>query len=340
MNIKILFPLVFCLILNIFSCQNKDRAENKKLIIDEPKTALDSSINILTKKIVKHPDEDALYFQRAKLFRQKGKILLAINDMEKATALQSSIFEYFNLLGDLYFDATNINAAIKAYEKSTGLNPNSEYAFLKLGKIYLYQNSMREAIAYLNKAVEANKFNPEIFAVMAVYFLQKNDTVRAIESLKTSLRIDPEYFTSQQDLGYLLALKKDRNALFYLNNAVRIKPNDINALYNRGKYYQDIDSFYAAIADYESILSIDPSNISANYNLGYINFVLKKYQVATSYFTNVINNSPENKDAYLGRGLCYKELKLFEKARQDFQKILNIDPKDDTARDELNKLMK
>jgi len=340
MTLRTFFILISLCSFVLVSCLNTEKKENQKLIIELPVNSLDSQLNALTKKIIRHPEKDELYFQRAKLFKQKGKLLLATHDMGKAIALQAQIFEYFNLAGDLYFETNNIKSAIDAYEKSCKLNPDNEYAFLQLGKIYLYTSQLREAIAYLNKAVEANKFNPDIYNTISLYFLQKNDTIRAIESLKTAVKIDPENLTAYRNLGELLLLTKNKDALLYLNNALRVKADDIASLYNRGKYYQDKDSFNLAISDYENILSLEPNHKSANYNLGYINYLLDKYEQSISYFSKVISLNPDKKEAYLGRGMCYAALKNNKLAADDFNKILLIDPKDEIARKELMKLSK
>ncbi|NLJ06986.1 MAG: tetratricopeptide repeat protein [Sphingobacteriales bacterium] len=325
----------------IVSCRDNEKKNNKELIIEKPANALDSALNKLTKKIVRHPDKDELYFQRAKLFQKKGRILLAINDMEKATALQPGIVEYVTYLADLYYEANQIDQAINTYEKSAQLNPNSEYPYLRLGKIYLLRQEYKLSLAYLNRAVEANRFNPEIYSTMSLYFLEMKDTARAIESLKTAVKVNPDFFDAYLDLSYLLANKKDKNLIFYLNNAIRIRPDDVRALYNRGKYFQDIDSFSLAIADYEAILSIDSNHKSACYNLGYIYYLLEKYDLSVRFFTKAIRLKPDYYEAYLGRGLSYAALGNKALARQDLIHIIDHSPAGelpDLARKELLKI--
>ncbi|MBT3302771.1 MAG: tetratricopeptide repeat protein [Bacteroidetes bacterium] len=330
--------LAFALIIN-GGCNNK--ANDKEQIIDietADESTVDSLVLAFTEQILKNPDNDDLYYKRAKVYLKNEKVMLAIADMEKAVELESEIVEYQNFLGDIYFQVTNVQGAIDAYLASTALNPSHEYAFLQLGKIYLYRAEPKIAIGYLNEALKINKYNPEIFSNKALYYLQMNDTVRAISNLKTAVDVDPDYLNGYIDLGYLYALDLDKRALLYFENALRIEPQNMQVLYNRGKYYQDMAQFELAIIDYESILKIYPDHKSANYNLGYINYLMGNFELAIQFFSTASFSNPNYSAAYYGIGLCYKEIGKQELAKENFEKVLSLEPEDELAQIELNKL--
>jgi len=336
MNAKLLLILSLSVLIIPCSCNlKKDRHD--EIIIEKGKSS-DSLIVLLTKRIKKEPDNDVNYFKRAKLYKEQQKYLLAINDMEKAISIQSDIFEYQNLLGELFYETGNLNAAIKAYEKSNKLNPYDDYAPQQIGRIYLIRNEAEFALAYLNEALKIDNYNPLTFSYKALYYLQKKDTNKAISNLQTAVSINPDFFEAYLDLGYLFSLRKDKIALEYLNNALRIEPGNIQALYNRGVYYQNMDSFNKASEDYLEILQQIPDHKSANYNMGYISFLRENYEKAITYFSKVINKMPDYKEAYYGRGLCYKELGKTEKAIKDLEKALSLDPEDKIIATELNKI--
>ncbi|MFC2114187.1 tetratricopeptide repeat protein [Bacteroidota bacterium] len=337
-SLSFIFGLGVFLIVLLPGCKNKQN-ENVQLDISQAdETVIDSLLNAYTEQLRNQPENDVLYFKRARLYEKKGRIILASQDMESAVKYEPGIVDYFNYLGDIYFQLNNIKGAIDAYEKSKTLNPSDDYSMLKLARIYLIRNEPTIAIGFLNEAMNVDKYNPETYAFKALYYMQLQDTARAIANLNTSVDIDPDYFNSYLDLAYLYSMKRDITALLYYENALRIEPENIQVLYNRGKFYQDMDSFDKAIADYEHILEMIPDYKSANYNLGYIYFLLKKYETAIQFFSTAIVKDPYYIQAYYGRGLCFANLKNNEMAEENFNKVLELDPEDELARKELTKL--
>ncbi|MEA3496455.1 MAG: tetratricopeptide repeat protein [Bacteroidota bacterium] len=335
--------ILFTIIISLLSLTNCKNSEEKK----ENETAIDKKLshNYLSKKIKqisdeikKHPNKAINYFNRAKLYETDNKLMLAIKDMEKAVSINKENFKYYNYQAKLYFDATNIKAAIKSYKKSISINSKDDYAFIRLGEIYLYQAKPQECVENLNSALRRNKYNPETYALKSSYYLQMKDTARAISNLRTSIDVDPDYFNSYLDLGYLYSLKNNADGIVYYTNALNLQPSNTKVLYNRALLYQNIDSFNKAITDYKKILEINSIHKSANYNLGYIFFLKEKYEMGIKYFTKSISAAPQYYEAYFGRAICYDSLNNKEKARKDYQKILSNKPDDKIVKQALSKL--
>ncbi|MBC8342908.1 MAG: tetratricopeptide repeat protein [Bacteroidetes bacterium] len=331
--------LIIAFFVIFFGC-NKTSQQNEEVInvLTAGKGTIDSLILAYSEQIIENPDDDDLYYRRAKLYRAIEKPLLAIADMEKAIEFEPEIYEYQNILGDIFFNVTNIQGAIEAYSRSTELNPNDDYAFLELGKIYLYRAEPEIAITYLNEALKISKYNPETYSNKALYYLQMKDTNKAISFLETAVNVDPDYLNAYIDLGYLYSIQQDNRALLFFENALRIDPQNTQVLYNRGKFKQDMGDFELAVADYQMILAVHPDHKSANYNLGFINYLMGNYEQAIQFFSTAVLKDPNYSVAYYGLGLCYKEMANFEMAKENFNKVLLLEPEDELAQLELNKL--
>jgi tetratricopeptide (TPR) repeat protein len=247
---------------------------------------------------------------------------------------------YLNYLGDLYVKAGSAKHAVGCYQKSTFYNPQDEYAFMKLGEIYLYLQNTEKSFQNLNEALRINKYNPKIYFFKGVNYLEMKDTPNAVSSFQAAVNVSPEYFDAHMNLGILYAAKKDKKAILYYQNALKIKNNSIEALYAFGKFYQDIDSFDNAIAEYNLILNQIPDHKSTNYNLGYISFLKGDFNRAIQYFSTAISKQPDYTDAFYGRGLCYMKAGKSELAEKDFNKVLQLDSGYDLAEKELRKLKK
>ena len=334
-----LLAFCFCILSlsAIFSCHRKqqDKKENVK---NKKEDTISPMIAELASKIKNDPKNLKNYKERAKLYEKQNKFYYAVKDMLTVVSTDSSHFEDFNYLGDLLFKAKAIKKSLEMFGKSIALNPSNDYAFLKTGEIYLYLQDSRNSLKFLGKALENNKYNPETYFFIAYNYMERKDTAKAILNFQASVDADADYFNSQMNLGLIYAARRNKLALNYYNNALRLKPGSIEVLYDLGKFYQDIDSLNKAKDYYEQILSQVEDHKSTNYNMGYICFRKGEYDKSIQFFSTAISKLPTYKQAYFGRALAYLKVNNKEMARNDLKKVIELDPKDKDAVAELNKI--
>jgi tetratricopeptide (TPR) repeat protein len=321
-------------------CQKKSKTETPVSSGKFPLDTLEIQIDELTKKIQKKPNLAVLYFQRARLYELQKKLMPSIQDMQRSVRIDSTRYQYWDYLGDLFFQASGVKPAITAYKKSAALNPKSEYPYVKMGEIYMITQDAPNAFENLNEALHINKFNGKAYFLKGYIYLEMGDTAKAVSSFQTSVDVDPDYYDSYINLGLIYAKRKNKKAVFYYETCLRLKPGNIEVLYDLGKYYQDINSFDKASEYYNLILETIPDHKNANYNLGYINFMNGDFEKAIIFFSKAISKLPTYSDAYFARGQCYKMLKKTTEAMNDFKKTLELDPKNSLARKEMSKLIK
>jgi tetratricopeptide (TPR) repeat protein len=342
MNIIRQYWLIITLIIVVFlpgSCNWFSKDKTNYTYLNNP-DSIQSAISFLSKKIDRRSSNYKLLFDRAKLYEKTDKLQLAVKDMQMLVKHDSVTPKYWNFLGDLIFKAGSAKVAVNCYLKSTYFNPQDEYAFSKLGELYLILQNYEKSFQNLNEALRINKYNPKIYFFKGINYLEMKDTPNAISSFQTAITVAPDYFDAHMNLGILYAAKKDKKALLYYQNALKIKDNSIEVIYAIGKFYQDIDSFDKAITEYNKILSQLPDHKSTNYNMGYISFLKGDFNRAIPYFSTAISKQPDYTDAYYGRGLCYKKTGKTDLAKKDFAKVLQLDPKYELAEKELKKLKK
>lgn len=107
-----------------------------------------------------------------------------------------------------------------------------------LGKLYLLQKDHDKAIEYLQKAAKADTKNAQIYSDLGAAYLEKGRV-----GLETGKGLD--------DLG---------RSLEYLNQALAIEPNLIEALFNRALVHQHQGRDQEAEADWRTYLEKDPSS--------------------------------------------------------------------------------
>ena len=313
---KILLFVCLCSLSCLIACKSKQgKQPENKITATDPK----SQIEAISKEINEKGANAALYVQRAKLYDNTKQLELAIRDAEKALTLDSTKGEYYNLLGDLYMKRPYEKGALLIYEAGTKVDPNNKEAFLKLGKLYFNIKDRDNSFKNLNGSIRIDNRNAEAFFYRGLNYIEVGMPDKAITNFQQAIDIDPKYFDAYVKLGILFAAKKDRKAADYYSSALQIKPDDALTLYDRGRFYQDIDSIRLAIKDYEAIIATNPTHKWANYNLGYINYNKKNYDKAASFFSTAIVSDPDYAEAYLGRSLCYTAMKKSKLASTDMQ---------------------
>jgi tetratricopeptide (TPR) repeat protein len=322
---KILYCICCCLLLFNFSCSRQKEKNPNAASAAEDTTATGKEIAALTEKIngdIKNAD---LLHARAKLYITKQDFQFALDDMLKATKLDSSKALYYLTLSDIYFATNKTFYAKSALEKSLALDPSNVEANMKLAEIYFIVKKYNDAMLNISEALKKDPSNVKAFFMMGMIYKETGDTAKAISSFQTAIDKDQSNYNAYMQLGILYEAKNNPLALQYFNGALKLKPASEEALYGRGLYYQDHDDLDKAIQDYTTIVQIDPKNAHAHFNLGYIHYnYLKVYDQAIKHYDDAINANPDYAEAYYNRGLCYEALGNIANAKQDYDKALSL----------------
>jgi tetratricopeptide (TPR) repeat protein len=298
--------------------------ENPKT--DSAVASAPAELKAINQEILASPNNPDLYHKRAKYYLANKSFDEGLADMSRAMNLDSTKAGYFLTLSDLYFSVNQSGNAKAALEKSIALDPKNVEAILKLAELYLYVNKSDKSIEYINQALKIDQYNAKAYFMKGMNYKDLKDTAKAISSMQTAVEQDQQYYNAYMQLGILCAGQKNKLAVDYYKNALRIQPKSVEAWYALGKFYQDAGDWNNAIGTYSTLLKFD-NNKNVMYNLGVIHLVaLKAYNKALEYFTGAINIDPKYVEAYYGRGVCYQEMKEPKKALAEFQTCLSINP--------------
>jgi tetratricopeptide (TPR) repeat protein len=95
-------------------------------------------------------------------------------------------------LGNLYFDANQVDKAIAAYKRSLALVPGNADVLTDLGVMYRRKGRPREAIKAFDRAIQVNPRQEAAYFNKGVVFLHDlNDRENAIKAWEELLRVNP-----------------------------------------------------------------------------------------------------------------------------------------------------
>ncbi len=119
--------------------------------------------------------------------------------------------------------------------------------------------------------------------------------------------------------------------------AVKILPENTEALYNLGVCYYAIGDRENALRVYENTLKFTPEHTNAANNLGVIYFERKDYEPAKKYFLQAIQYAPANSDALGNLGAIEHNLGNLPQAIDYYRRALAINPGNQNVRGNLAK---
>ena len=115
-------------------------------------------------------------------------------------------------------------------------------------------------------------------------------------------------------------------AIEYLNNAIKLQPDDENYYYNRGVAYDNLGQYQPAIKDYNQAISLKSDYAEAFHNRGTIYSEIGQYQLAIKDFNEAIRLHPNDAEAYHGRGFAYDKLDQYQRAIEDYNQAIRLQP--------------
>lgn len=316
--------------------QNKKKTDQKAQVTDTVQLRIDS----LSSLIRETPKEDTLFYQRSQYQLMKGDVRNAVNDLEIAQKLNPEQPQYYLDLADLELRRGESGVAKNLLEECHKKFPKNVEAMVRLANIYMAVEQYKEARTYLIKASRVEPENPRLYLLSSMIFQQIGDVENAIEDLYNAIKYDPNYYDAHVMLGLISARQGKEIAIDHYMNAMRIDPDNPEAAYNLGMYYQGNEQFDKAIETYRSGLDeMDSTHQHFLFNLGYILESFKSNpDSAVHYYQKVIEHYPEDYRAFYRMGLCYEELDKVQKAMASYDMCLKVNPDFDPAYNALSRL--
>ncbi|ALO16580.1 TPR repeat-containing protein YrrB [Salinivirga cyanobacteriivorans] len=302
--------------------------------------SVQQKIDSLSKVIRETPREDTLFYQRANYHLMNGDVNNAINDMEIALKLNPDEPDYYLDLAEWELRRGESGIAKNLLEEMHKKFPENVEAMVRLANIYMAVEQYKEARTYLIKASRVEPENAKLYLLSSMIFQEMEDAERAIEDLYNALKYDPDYYDAHIMLGLINARLGKDVAIDHYMNAMRVQPDNPEAVYNLGMYYQENKQYEKAIETYKKGLNnIDSTHQHFLFNLGYI---LENYRAnpdsAVYYYQRVIENYPEDYRAFYRIGQCHEAMGQEKKAMASYEMCLKINPDFDLAYNALSRL--
>lgn len=114
--------------------------------------------------------------------------------------------------------------------------------------------------------------------------------------------------------------KQYKEAVQFFDMALRLRADDYFTMYNRGIAKSLMGSYYPAIEDFKTVLTLKPDYVKAYVALGNCYKRLTHYDTAINYYSEALYFDTANLESYYHRAHVYEALCMNDSAKADFNK--------------------
>ncbi len=298
----------------------------------------DAAVHELSALIEKTPDDDVLYYERAKQFYKNELYDEAIADMKSAMLIDSLKPPYYHFLSDVYMDYYRSKESIQTMQAARRQFPEDMYTMLKLAETQFILEQYDD-MEYTNRAIlMRDPRSADGHLLQGMLRRVQGEINQAKSAFQTAVEIDPDQIDAWLFLGSMYEDENDPLALSYYRSATQVDSMNVNAWHSLAYYHQNNQDLDAALKIYRKINRINRDYGAAYLNAGILHLEREEEEKAFEQFNILINVNPQSYQGYYYRGLIHESRGNNEAARIDFQNAVNLNYEFDKANEALKRI--
>lgn len=237
-----------------------------------------------------------------------------------------------DLLGILYAEQKDYNAAILCFNRALQSEPNSPHCLNHLGTVLQKIGETEQALQAFQRALALKPDYAEAYNNLANVHLFNQDFLKAIENYQQAIQLNPEYTDALNNLALVFLKQHDlQNAEKYFQQALATAPLNVLAHHHLGNIAYEKNEVDNAIYHYEKVLVEEPNHIGTLLNLGAASLKQGSTEKAIQFFLHALQLEPENSIALSNLAVTYFTQKKYDEAIRYYYDLLIVDPHNMTA---------
>jgi tetratricopeptide (TPR) repeat protein len=200
------------------------------------------------------------------------------------------------------------------------------------GQVNVWHNN--ESIWTHARAVTTGNYIAE--NELGIILVHNNQFDEALPYFERASQMKPEYIEARFNRG-LEYLRKGRmaDAIEQLTITTRLKPDHADAFNNLGFALMSMGRTDEALTSYQQAMRLKPDMVDAHNNAGFVLAAAGRIPEAIEQFQTAIRLAPEAITGHMYLGMAYGAASRLDEAAHEFQDVLRISPNDAGAREQL-----
>ncbi|MEP5254428.1 MAG: tetratricopeptide repeat protein [Winogradskyella arenosi] len=247
-------------------------------------------------KAIKSNNEDLLTrYEFAKLLTRTKKYKKANQLFFNLIASDSLNPNYHYELG-IVLEKQKDSAALAQFMEAYQLDNTHQKAIFKIAKQHLMKRDFVSTHTYADKGLESYKNNVELISLKAQAYYHQEYYTHAVVWFNKLLDLGEKSEFIHEKLSLSYAENSEyKEAIYHRKQALKYSPNDANAFFVIGAYYQSLNDFERAEDYIKKALFLKDLPLSKEYQrLGIVLNRQKKYAQALKAFQKSLKEDPTN----------------------------------------------
>ncbi|MBU2927813.1 tetratricopeptide repeat protein [Winogradskyella psychrotolerans] len=247
------------------------------------------------KAITANPEDLLLQYEYAKLLSRTKKYDKANQLFSNLIASDSLNPNYYYELG-IVLEKQKDTTALQEFINTYTLDDTHQKAIFKIAKHHLIKRNFVEAHGYIDRGLESYENNVELISLKAQTYYHQEYYTHAVSWFNKLLDLGEKSEFIHEKLSLSYAQNSDyEDAIYHRKQALKYSPNDANAIFVIGSYYQSLENFEEAEKHISLALVLKDLPLSDEYQqLGTIFNRQKKYDQAIKAFQKSLKEDPTN----------------------------------------------
>jgi tetratricopeptide (TPR) repeat protein len=280
-----------------------------------------AAINAFKKSIEYDPQQVASHLALAELFELKKSTAAAIEQYQECVKLDSRNPAFSARLGHIYFDNKQWDAAAVQFEKAQTLEPQDATNPYYLARIAEEKGDWVKAATLAERAYQLSH-DVQFLPLLSYYLTMQHRTKEAVVWLEKAIKAEPNSPNAQLFLGMdYLELDQPKKARDVLEKAVAAHPQDTQLRFQLGIAYDRLGEFEKAEREFNLVLKMDPKNAPALNYLGY-SFAERgiRLEEGEAHLLKAVKIDPQNGAYWDSLGWIRYKLGHYAQASADLEK--------------------
>ncbi len=285
---------------------------------------------------------EELLLAKLPLLKEIKKHDEAIRQINRQIAADSTQYQYYGYLGDVYYETEDYDHAIKAYEKVLELNPDNAIAYYSLSVLYDEKGDKEAKANILSSVMQSHSI--ELETKLDVLSLSMRHELSEEEKDTTLiLNLFEDLAENHSDHSSVVSLltemyhmfKGPKKAISYLKEHINSIEPDIDLYLQLLSMMVSDDVMDDLYLYSQKGVEFFPEDPVFDFYSGVSAYADKKYDLAQRAYSNGLkkefNNEALRLQMYIGLGDVSVELEDFDTGYDAYEKALEIDPNHATA---------
>jgi tetratricopeptide (TPR) repeat protein len=184
---------------------------------------------------------------------------------------------------------------------------------------------LAEAERIYNQILAARPDHFDSRHLLGAIFLQRGSPAQALNQINSALRLNPNNVAALNNRGIALQeLKRFEEALETFERAAALQPDYAEALSNRGNVLKALRRFHEALASYDHALALRPDYAEAHSNRADVLCELRRYDEALASSDRALKLRPGFAEAHCNRANALRGLQRLPEALEGYDRALTL----------------